>query len=47
MFKIISSEEHAKLTKDVDYWKTLALKEEKRKKLYQRVHRAKTIRRFN
>ena len=31
MFKIISSEEHAKLTKDVDYWKALALKEEKRK----------------
>ena len=28
MFKIISSEEHAKLTKDVDYWKALALKED-------------------
>ena len=38
MFKIISSEEHAKLTKDVDYWKTLALKEEKRKKLYQNLY---------
>lgn len=24
MFKIISSEEHAKLKEDVDYWKTLA-----------------------
>ena len=38
MFKIISSEEHAKLTKDVDYWKALALKEEKRKELYQNIY---------
>ena len=38
MFKIMSSEEHGKLIEDIDYWKTLALKEEKRKKLYQNLY---------
>lgn len=46
MFKIMSSEEHAKLTKDVDYWKALALKEEKRKnyiKIYMKAKYQKSL----
>ena len=40
MIKIISSEEYAKLTGDVDYWKALALKEEKRKKFYENLYKS-------
>lgn len=35
MFKIISSEEHAKLTGNLDYWKARALEEERSKKILQ------------
>ena len=33
MFKIISSEEHAKLTKDVDYWESISIKRREKKKI--------------
>ena len=39
MFKIISSEEHAKLIRDVDYWKDLALREEKSKNFYETLYK--------
>ena len=35
MIKIISSEEHAKLTGNLDYWKTRALEEERSKNFYK------------
>jgi len=39
MFKIISNEEHAKLIRDVDYWKDLALREEKSKNFYETLYK--------
>ena len=39
MFKIISSEEHEKLIRDVDYWKDLALREEKSKNFYETLYK--------
>lgn len=35
MVKIISNEEYAKLTRDVDYWKARALKKENSKNFYK------------
>lgn len=39
MVKIISNEEYAKLTRDVDYWKDLALREEKSKSFYETLYK--------
>ena len=39
MVKIISNEEYAKLTRDVDYWKDLALREEKSKNFYETLYK--------
>lgn len=39
MFKIMSIEEHAKLTRDVDYWETRALKEENSKNFYETLYK--------
>ena len=39
MAKIISNEEYAKLTRDVDYWKDLALREEKSKNFYETLYK--------
>lgn len=44
MFKIISSEEYAKLKEDVDYWKTRALKEENRKNFYENLYKSQKAR---
>lgn len=38
MFKIINSKEYAKLKRERDYWGTIALEEDKRKKLYQNLY---------
>lgn len=38
MFKIISSEEYAKLMRDIDYWKRRALEE---KEHWQKIHENK------
>ena len=40
MFKIINSEEYAKLKEDVDYWKARALEEENRKNFYENLHKS-------
>lgn len=39
MIKIISSEEHAKLTGNIDYWKTRALEEERSKNFYKTLYK--------
>ena len=39
MVKIISNEEYAKLTRDVNYWKDLALREEKSKNFYETLYK--------
>ena len=39
MFKIISSEEHAKLTEDIDYWKARVLEEERSKNFYETLYK--------
>lgn len=39
MFKIISSEEYAKLKEDVDYWKDLALKEANSLNFYETLYK--------
>lgn len=39
MFKIISSEEHEKLTRDVDCWKRRALEEENSKNFYETLYK--------
>ena len=39
MVKIISNEEYTKLTRDVDYWKDLALREEKSKNFYETLYK--------
>ncbi|NBK98908.1 MAG: hypothetical protein EOM50_12975 [Erysipelotrichia bacterium] len=44
MIKIISSEEYAKLTGDIDYWKALAVKEEKRKNFYENLYKSEKAR---
>ena len=41
MAKIISNEEYAKLTRDVDYWKDLALREESYKNFYEALYKVK------
>ena len=41
MAKIISNEEYAKLTRDVDYWKGLALREESYKNFYEALYKVK------
>ena len=41
MVKIISNEEYAKLTRDVDYWKGLALREESYKNFYEALYKVK------
>lgn len=44
MFKIISSEEHAKLKEDVDYWKDLALKEANSLNFYETLYKSEKAR---
>lgn len=51
MFKIISSEEYAKLKEDVDYWKTRALKEKsfckgimKERNFYENLYKSQKAR---
>lgn len=39
MVKIISNEEHAKLTGDIDYWKAKALEEERSKNFYKTLYK--------
>ena len=39
MVKIIGNEEYAKLTRDVDYWKDLALRKEKSKNFYETLYK--------
>lgn len=39
MIKIISSEEYAKLTGDIDYWKAKALEEERSKNFYKTLYK--------
>lgn len=39
MVKIISNEEYAKLTRDVDYWKARALKKENSKNFYKTLYK--------
>lgn len=43
MVKIISNEEYAKLKRDVDCWKTRALKEEKRKNFYENLYKSQKV----
>lgn len=44
MFKIISSEEHAKLKEDVDYWKGLALKKANSLNFYETLYKSEKAR---
>lgn len=41
MIKIISSEEHTRLTGNLDYWKARALEEERSKKFYKTLYKEK------
>ena len=43
MVKIISNEEYAKLTRDIDCWKALALKEENRKNFYENLYKSQKV----
>ena len=44
MIKIITSEEYSKLTVNLDYWKTRALEEEKRKNFYENLYKSEKAR---
>ena len=39
MFKIISSEKHAKLKEDIDYWKDRALEEKRSRNFYKTLYK--------